>query len=64
MSVIYVCDGCGKKEDGETLRDGRPNKPHLWFARRDDDGEQHACSRGCIPKIADKTGKTSVVAPW
>lgn len=38
-------------------------KPHSWYERSDDDGIQSACSRECIKKIAEKTGKTSCVLP-
>jgi len=62
MAVEYICDGCGKRSPG--IHNGiswfRP--PH-WYGRRDDDGPQDACSRACIEKVAEKTGKTSVVLP-
>lgn len=58
MAVIYECDGCGKQE-----RMKRSFKPHEWFQREDEDGEQHACSRLCIGTTAAKTSKTSVVLP-
>jgi hypothetical protein len=44
-------------------RDGRWHKPRSWYERTDEDGTQTACSRECIEKIAEKTGKTAVVLP-
>ena len=61
--VIFVCDGCGKQEDGFFSRHGDAFKPADWYARTDDDGTQLACSRPCIDKIAKASGKTSVVLP-
>ena len=63
MSVIFVCDGCNRQEEG----DKRPHgwfKPLQWFSRRDDDGEQHACCRACIEQVAKTSGKTKVVLPF
>lgn len=62
MAVIYVCDGCGKQEPGEQWPTGT-FKPRLWFGRKDKDGEQLACSRECIDKVAKATGKTDLVLP-
>jgi hypothetical protein len=42
---------------------GAAFKPRDWFSRSDDDGTQVACSRECIDKIAEKTGKTRVILP-
>jgi len=65
MSCTYKCDGCGKEAPG--IRYGEHNhewlKPHSWFQRSDKDGIQDACSRECIEKIAEKSGKTKVVSP-
>ena len=62
MAVEYICDGCGKRESGS--HNGlRWFKPYGWYQRGDDDGPQEACSRECIEKVAEKTGKTSVVLP-
>lgn len=63
MSVEYTCDGCGKKSPGVDYGRGVLTKPHNWFARGDDDGTQHACSRQCIEKISKTTGKTGAVLP-
>ncbi len=63
MSVEFICDGCGKREPGWANRMATGLKPHLWYARSDDDGAQVACSRECIKKIAAETGKTAVVLP-
>lgn len=52
MAAEIICDGCGNWF-----------KPSKWFERSDDDGIQSACSRECIEKIADKSGKTSVIIP-
>jgi len=62
MSVIFVCDGCGKQQEGERWPRGT-FKPSHWYTRSDDDGEQHACSRKCIEVVAEKTGKTDLVNP-
>ena len=62
MGMIAVCDGCGKRR--EAINNGRDwFKPQSWFERADEDGIQTACSRECIEKIAERTGKTSVVFP-
>lgn len=63
MPVIFICDGCGKQEPAVPGAHGGWFKPHLWFGRKDEDGEQLACSRPCIEKVAEKTGKTSLVLP-
>jgi len=62
MAVVCICDGCGKQEPAEHWPGGI-FKPRLWFGRKDADGEQLACSRPCIEKIAAKTGKTALVLP-
>lgn len=59
----FICDGCGKREPGFCNRSGDWFKPADWYERSDDDGTQTACSRECIKKIAEKTGKTTVVFP-
>jgi hypothetical protein len=61
--VIFVCDGCGKQEDGWFTINGTAAKPEGWYGRRDDDGTQIACSRECIDAVAAKSGKTRVVLP-
>lgn len=58
---VFRCDGCGCREAGY-FRNGW-HKPNRWYQRQDDDGPQIACSRECIDKIAEKSGKTSVVLP-
>lgn len=65
MACEYVCDGCGKRAPAEWVRRGGVGwfKPSSWFQRQDDDGIQDACSRECIDKIAEKSGKTKVVLP-
>ena len=62
MPCEFICDGCGKRENGVYLGN-QWYKPHLWFERADKDGVQDACSRECIKIIAEKSGKTSVVLP-
>ncbi|KXB08784.1 hypothetical protein AKJ59_00480 [candidate division MSBL1 archaeon SCGC-AAA385M02] len=64
MTVLYICDGCGKREPAAINPYGKSIKPRKWYSRRDEDGEQHACSRECIKKIAERTGKTDLVLPW
>lgn len=62
MACEYICDGCGKRL--KATHNGRQwFKPRSWFQRSDEDGPQDACSRECIKKIAEKTGKTGVVLP-
>lgn len=62
MACEFICDGCGKKQPAE--HNGRDwFKPSAWFERSDSDGVQTACSRECIKKIAEKSGKTDVVIP-
>jgi hypothetical protein len=62
MACIYVCDGCGKKAKGVKVGTNW-RKPYSWFQRGDEDGIQDACSRKCIEKIAEETGKTGVILP-
>lgn len=62
MACKFICDGCGKEEPAtQTHTDF--HKPRLWFQRSDKDGIQVACSRDCIEKISEKTGKTGLVLP-
>lgn len=62
MSAIVRCDGCGV-EAPMLEAHGNYFKPPSWFQRSDEDGIQVACTRNCIDKIAEKSGKTSVVLP-
>lgn len=63
MPCEFICDGCGKRAAG--IWYGQEwHKPASWYVRADEDGPQLACSRECIEKIADKTGKTKVVLPF
>ena len=62
MACEYICDGCGKRSPADKRAVGW-TKPWGWFQRSDADGPQDACSRSCIEKIAEKTGKTGLVAP-
>lgn len=62
MACEYICDACGKRmKASHNRRDWL--KPRSWFQRSDKDGPQDACSRECIKKIAEKTGKTNVILP-
>ena len=64
--VIFICDGCGKQEDGVFGSMCEAHKPPDWYARRDGDGArevQIACSRRCIDTVAAQSGKTRVVLP-
>jgi len=63
MAVEFICDGWGKRAPGHASRQGNWFKPSSWYERTDDDGTQTACSRACIDKIAEETGKTGVVLP-
>ena len=62
MACEFICDGCGKRMEAEHF-DGNWYKPYLWFERSDKDGIQSACSRECIKKISEKSGKTSLIFP-
>jgi hypothetical protein len=64
MAAESICDGCGKRAPMEQGSLGTWHKPRHWFERRDDDGIQTACSRECIDKIAEKSGKSKLVAPF
>ena len=64
MTCKYMCDGCGKEMLATHYGHGLCFKPDSWFQRSDKDGPQDACSRECIEKIAEKSGKTGVVAPF
>ena len=63
MACEFICDGCGKRAPATVGSLGRWLKPRDWYERSDEDGIQTACSRGCIDKIAAKSGKTKVVLP-
>lgn len=63
MAAESICDGCGKRAPMKAGASGAWYKPRHWYERSDKDGTQTACSRECIEKIAEKTGKTSVVLP-
>jgi hypothetical protein len=63
MAVEFICDACGKRQEGFASRMGEYFRPNTWFQRSDDDGTQLACSRECIDEIAAKSGKTNVVLP-
>jgi hypothetical protein len=61
----FTCDGCGATAVGEFWpHTNEWHKPPAWFQRSDEDGVQLACSRECIGRIAEATGKTKVVMPW
>jgi hypothetical protein len=59
MSMIAVCDGCGKQQDA-ACHHGNWFKPGSWFERTplDAHGKQErnitACSRRCIELAEDK----------
>lgn len=63
MATEWICDGCGKRAAGVPGPHGRWLKPHDWFERSDDEGIQSACSRQCVDKIAEATGKSGLVLP-
>ena len=62
MACEFICDGCGKRVQVRA-RPGGYFPPNSWYSRRDADGGQEACSRECLKKVAECTGKTSVVLP-
>lgn len=41
--VVYVCDGCGKRQIVAATRGGDFLKPRDWYQRTDEDGTQTAC---------------------
>lgn len=61
--VEFICDGCGKRQTAMVTERGDFFKPHAWYQRTDEDGTQVACSRECIEKVAQDTGKTNLVLP-
>lgn len=62
MACEFICDGCGRRAPASRGAVAWFS-PNSWFQRGDDDGIQDACSRECVDKIAEKTGKTKVVLP-
>ncbi len=62
MSMIVICDGCGKPEKARQAGD-EWMKPYDWYQRSDEDGIQIACSRYCIGVVAEKSGKMGAVWP-
>ena len=62
MAAEIICDGCGRREPMHN--NGRDwFKPRDWYERGDEDGLQTACSRDCLKRVAERTGKTAVVLP-
>lgn len=57
------CDGCGAIGEMWYGADHSWHKPSQWYERADEDGPQTACSRECISRIANKSGKTGLVLP-
>lgn len=73
MSIQYTCDGCGNTESGTwngriwirpIVARGLSGGGGEWWERQDKDGQQHACSRDCVDKIAEEKGVTRVVFPF
>lgn len=68
MAAESICDGCGERRPMTVGCNGEWHKPLDWYERIEIVNRtakiQTACSRKCIRDIAEKTGKTSVVAPW
>jgi hypothetical protein len=62
MAAKIICDGCGKEAPMSSSH-GNWFKPYSWYERSDEDGIQSVCSRECIKKAAEKSGKTDVVLP-
>lgn len=62
MACEYVCDGCGERRPAVAVGH-QWVKPASWYERSDEDGIQTACSRECIKRIAEQSGKTAVVLP-
>lgn len=60
MAAEIICDGCGARAPMESNGHSWYH-PSGWYDRSDDDGTQTACSRECVQKIAEKTGKTAVI---
>ena len=63
-STGFTCMGCGATAVGELWLNGEWHKPAHWYSRSDADGDQLACSRACIGKVAAATGKSKAVMPW
>ena len=65
MAAEMICDGCGKRVPMQRYENSPGwHKPFNWFQRQDKDGIQDACSRECIQKIAQKTGKSAAILPF
>ena len=71
MSCYFVCDECGRKEDGIHVKDYIFSKPRTWFQRSIwEDGPRVgervevmcliACSRKCMKALDKKHPKTKV----
>jgi hypothetical protein len=63
MACEFICDGCGKREQGK-LTIFCWIQPEGWYSRGDEVDVQLACSRECVKKVSEKTGKTDIVAPF
>lgn len=63
MACEFICDGCGARASFGHFQGGW-FKPDAWYERSDKDGSQIACSRECVKRIAEKSGKTDVVMPF
>jgi hypothetical protein len=63
MAAEMICDGCGKRAAMTANRHGDWFKPAGWLQRTDDDGTQVACSRQCVDKVAETSGKTGCIIP-
>ena len=63
-TCTFRCQGCGKTAPGVWRDPGWGwCKPAVWFQRSDDDGPQVVCSRACIERVSEKSGKAGLVLP-
>jgi len=68
MPVEYICDGCGKRQEGGFNYRGDSLKPHKWYSRvityipegyrTEVKKTLYACSRECTSKLG------GLHAPW
>lgn len=65
MSVLFVCDGCGKQEKTRGTRAGY-FAPHAWYRRTDKETgiTFDACSRDCVEAINEQNGDRTPILPF
>lgn len=64
QDVLPTCGGCGRQPLPEEGRLDNRGKPSLWYCKTIDGVTTYACSRTCIGKADESSGKRSMVMPW